>query len=126
MGANRQRQPTLQGETREIGTARQIDQLGRVVVPAELRKMLGLHAGDLLDFRFVDGHIAVIKVDPECALCGGRENLSERHGKSICSTCVLEIRDEPNCAICGRVGTELVARHDKFVCSTCVDEMTLV
>ena len=88
--------------------------------------MIGLHAGDLLDFRFVDGHIALIKVEPECALCGASENLVERHGKSICSNCVREIRDEPSCAICGLVGAELVARHDKFVCTTCVDEMTLV
>jgi transcriptional pleiotropic regulator of transition state genes len=125
MAASRQPRTTTNHETREIGTARQIDQLGRVVVPAELRKMLGLHPGDLLDFRFVDGHIAVLKVDPECALCGGREHLLERHGKSICATCVSEIREEPNCAICGRTG-DLVARHEKFVCTTCVDEMSLV
>jgi AbrB family transcriptional regulator, transcriptional pleiotropic regulator of transition state genes len=125
MAASRQPRTTTNQQTREIGTARQIDQLGRVVVPAELRKMLGLQPGDLLDFRFVDGHIAVLKVDPECALCGGREHLLERHGKSICATCVSEIREEPNCAICGRTG-ELVARHEKFVCTTCVDEMSLV
>ena len=44
-------------EHREIGTARQIDQLGRVVVPAELRKRIGLLTGDLLDFRIIGGNV---------------------------------------------------------------------
>jgi len=58
-----------------IGTARRIDQLGRVVVPAELRKLTGIRAGDLLDFR-ADGHsIVMTKVAPEYAVRGRSERL---------------------------------------------------
>jgi|tagenome__1003787_1003787.scaffolds.fasta_scaffold20724099_3 transcriptional pleiotropic regulator of transition state genes len=81
-----------QGGHHDVGTARQIDQLGRVVVPAELRKMLGLRTGDLLDFRLIDGYIAVSKVEPECALCGNRERLVDHADKKICRDCVAEIR----------------------------------
>jgi len=79
---------------RAIGTARRIDQLGRIVVPAELRRMIGLRTGDLVDFRFVDGHIAVLKVEAECALCGRSEGLTDWRDKHICRECIRDIRDD--------------------------------
>jgi transcriptional pleiotropic regulator of transition state genes len=81
-----------QPEHEEIGTVRQLDQLGRIVVPAELRKTIGLHSGDLLDFRIAAGHIVIARVDPECVLCGSREELVHRFEKSICEQCIGEIR----------------------------------
>ena len=107
---------------RSVGTSRHIDQLGRVVVPAELRKLMNIHAGDLLDFRAIDGHIAMIKVDPECAICGQSEGLVERRGKHLCADCIGELRRAPECAICGRFA-DLVERHDKHVCADCVQEL---
>jgi transcriptional pleiotropic regulator of transition state genes len=76
---------------RSIGTARRIDQLGRVVVPAELRKILGIRQGDLLDIRVEEGHIVLFKIDPECAICGKVDNLREMHEKHICKECVREL-----------------------------------
>jgi transcriptional pleiotropic regulator of transition state genes len=76
---------------RTIGTARRIDQLGRVVVPAELRRMLGIRQGDLLDIRVEDGHLILLKIDPECAICGRVDNLVELHEKHVCKDCVREI-----------------------------------
>jgi AbrB family transcriptional regulator, transcriptional pleiotropic regulator of transition state genes len=78
-------------EHHDIGTARQLDQLGRIVVPAELRRMVGLRTGDLLDFRIIAGHITIIKVDPECALCGNREGLVAHLDKSICAECIQDV-----------------------------------
>jgi transcriptional pleiotropic regulator of transition state genes len=107
---------------KSVGTARHIDQLGRIVVPAELRKLMNIHAGDLLDFRAVDGRIAIIKVDPECVICGQTEYLVERHGKHLCADCIGELRGAPECAICGRLA-DLVERHGKHVCADCVKEL---
>ena len=76
---------------RTIGTARRIDQLGRVVVPAELRRMLSIRQGDLLDIRVEDGHLVLLKIDPECAICGRADNLVEMHEKHVCKDCVREI-----------------------------------
>ena len=76
----------------EIGTVRKLDQLGRFVLPAELRNTIGLRPGDLLDFRIVAEHIVITRVDPACVLCGTREELVYRFAKSICAQCVLEIR----------------------------------
>jgi transcriptional pleiotropic regulator of transition state genes len=78
-------------EVRTIGTARRIDQLGRVVVPAELRRMLGIRQGDLLDIRVEDGHLVLLKIEPECAICGSPDNLVELHEKHVCKECVRDI-----------------------------------
>ena len=105
-----------------VGTTRRIDQLGRIVVPAELRKILGVQTGDLINCRFVDGHIALMKVDVECALCARRTDLVERNGKHICDQCIRALREEPECAICGRVDA-LVEQHGKHLCDVCVREI---
>jgi transcriptional pleiotropic regulator of transition state genes len=76
---------------RTIGTARRIDQLGRVVVPAELRRMLGIRQGDLLDIRVEDGRLVLLKLEPECAICSKADNLVELHEKHVCKDCAREI-----------------------------------
>jgi transcriptional pleiotropic regulator of transition state genes len=116
---------SIDPDVRSVGTTRRMDQLGRIVVPAELRKMLGIQTGDLVDFRFVDGHIALFKVADECALCGRREHLIEQGDKHVCETCVGELREKPRCAICGRLDA-LVERHGKFVCGGCVSDIRAV
>jgi transcriptional pleiotropic regulator of transition state genes len=99
---------------RAVGTTRRLDQLGRIVVPAELRKMLGIHTGDLIDFRFIDGHIALLKVAAECVLCGRREDLVERRGKHICVECVRDLRKESSET--GESGERFVELRDEFAC----------
>jgi AbrB family transcriptional regulator, transcriptional pleiotropic regulator of transition state genes len=76
---------------RSVGTARRIDQLGRVVVPAELRKMLGIRKGDLLDIRVEEGRLVLLKIDPECAICGAVDNLRPLHAKHVCKGCTSEL-----------------------------------
>ena len=76
---------------RTIGTARRIDQLGRVVVPAELRKILGIRQGDLLDIRVEDGRLVLLKIEPECAICGAVDNLLKLHEKHVCKDCAREL-----------------------------------
>jgi transcriptional pleiotropic regulator of transition state genes len=73
---------------RPIGAARRIDQLGRVVVPVELRRTLGLEVGDLLDIRVEQGRLVLAKLLPACVLCGSAERLRERHGRHVCLDCV--------------------------------------
>ena len=69
-----------ENNVRSVGTARRIDQLGRVVVPAELRNI-----------RVEDGRLVLVKIEPECAICGGSDNLQKLHEKQICKDCVGEL-----------------------------------
>ncbi|HEX5614010.1 MAG TPA: AbrB/MazE/SpoVT family DNA-binding domain-containing protein [Acidimicrobiia bacterium] len=75
-----------------IGTARRIDQLGRVVVPVELRRLLGIREGDLLDIRAQDGHLVLDRIEPSCIFCGEDSSaLRERHGKHVCAGCLADL-----------------------------------
>ena len=76
---------------RSVGTARRIDQLGRVVVPAELRKILGIHKGDLLDILVEEGRRVLLKIEPECVICGNVDNLRTLHDKHVCKGCASEL-----------------------------------
>ena len=78
-----------------IGTARRIDALGRVVVPAELRRLLGIKEGDLLDIHVEQGQLVLQRLDPACAVCGGRDGLRSLHGKHVCSSCVESLSAAP-------------------------------
>jgi AbrB family looped-hinge helix DNA binding protein len=77
--------------TRPADLAAALDQLGRVVVPAELRRMLSIRQGDMLDIRVEGGHLVLFKIDPECAICGREDELVELHEKHVCKDCVRDI-----------------------------------
>jgi transcriptional pleiotropic regulator of transition state genes len=73
------------------GVARKVDQLGRVVVPAELRKQLDIREGDLVEFS-VDGRgIVLEKVAQRCVFCGAtapNAELREFAKQLVCERCV--------------------------------------
>jgi transcriptional pleiotropic regulator of transition state genes len=70
------------------GVVRRLDQLGRVVVPAELRRALGIRHGDLIETRLENGRVVIRKFEPDCAFCGGAVNLVELRDKHVCNDCV--------------------------------------
>jgi transcriptional pleiotropic regulator of transition state genes len=76
---------------RSVGTARRIDQLGRVVVPAELRKILGIRKGDLLDIHVEEGRLVLLKIEPECVICARPDNLLTLHEKHVCKECASDL-----------------------------------
>ncbi|MDQ1468513.1 MAG: AbrB family transcriptional regulator, transcriptional pleiotropic regulator of transition state [Actinomycetota bacterium] len=71
-----------------IGMTRRIDALGRIVVPAELRRILEIRVGDLLDIRVEDGHVVLAKVENDCVFCGAADSLHPYHEKLVCNSCV--------------------------------------
>jgi transcriptional pleiotropic regulator of transition state genes len=71
-----------------IGMTRRIDALGRIVVPAELRRFLEIRVGDLLDIRVEDGHVVLAKVEQTCVFCGSGDSLRPYHEKRVCNGCV--------------------------------------
>lgn len=78
------------------GIVRQIDHLGRIVLPKELRKTMNLKTKDSLEI-FTDGEQIVLrKYAPGCILCNSVEELVSLYpGKLICSSCVkLIVKEE--------------------------------
>jgi transcriptional pleiotropic regulator of transition state genes len=71
-----------------IGMTRRIDALGRIVVPAELRRILEIRVGDLLDIRVEDGRVVLAKVEQACVFCSSVDGLRPYHEKLVCGACV--------------------------------------
>ncbi len=74
----------------ETGIARKIDDLGRIVIPAETRRLFSIREGDQLTISVEDDTIVLRKLDSTCTFCGSTENVSPFKGKGLCSDC----RDE--------------------------------
>ena len=70
---------------------RKVDDLGRIVLPAELRKLYGISEGDRLEIFVDDGRIVLSKIEDTCALCGGRDHLVNVAERQVCGTCRQQI-----------------------------------
>ena len=75
------------------GIVRRVDELGRVVLPIELRRTLEIEERDLLEIMLEDDRIVLRKFQPTCIFCGAEEDLLEYRGKRICGKC-LKCLDE--------------------------------
>ena len=72
------------------GIIRNLDQLGRLVIPKETRKAFNLNDGDPIEM-FTDGdEIILKKYNPGCHCCGSMDHLTEVLGLKICPKCLKE------------------------------------
>lgn len=77
---------------KSTGIVRKVDELGRVVLPIELRRNLDINVKDPLEI-YVDNETVVLKkYAPSCLFCGNAEEITEFKGKKICSVCLDEIK----------------------------------
>lgn len=77
---------------KSTGIVRKVDDLGRIVLPKELRKILDIEERDPLEI-FVDGsYIMLQKYQPSCIFCGNADNVTHYKGKNICGDCVAELK----------------------------------
>lgn len=74
---------------------RKIDAMGRLVLPVELRKNLGLTFDDSLEILIDDESIVLKKYVPACIFCGEAAGLTDFKGKKICPNCRKELETEP-------------------------------
>lgn len=80
------------GPLADTGIVRRVDDLGRIVIPMELRRTLGIHVKDPLSISVDGENIILRKHEDSCAICGSESDTAEIRGRSICSACVREIK----------------------------------
>lgn len=74
------------------GIVRPVDALGRVVIPIELRRTMGIKTDDSLEV-FVDGQFIMLKkYEPSCVFCGSSDNIVQVKGKNVCADCLAEMK----------------------------------
>ena len=73
------------------GIIKKIDEMGRIVLPAEIRKKLDLQKKDRIEFFWHDNHLVLQKHEPACTFCGGTDGIVAFAGKNICKACRAKI-----------------------------------
>ncbi len=73
------------------GIIRRVDELGRVVIPIEIRNQFNIVEKDPIEIYVDDDSIVLKKFEPNCIFCGNTENLVEFTNKLICKDCSEKI-----------------------------------
>jgi AbrB family transcriptional regulator, transcriptional pleiotropic regulator of transition state genes len=76
---------------KSTGVVRKIDELGRVVLPSEIRKVFGIHEGDQLDISVEGEKVILEKRQDLCVFCGAESPEVDFRGRRVCQTCVQEL-----------------------------------
>lgn len=78
---------------KSTGIVRKVDELGRIVLPVELRRTLGIAEKDPLEI-FVEGDTIVLhKYQPTCVFCDETSGIVSYKGKNVCPSCVKKLND---------------------------------
>ena len=73
---------------KSTGIVRRVDELGRVVIPIELRNKFGIAEKDPIEIYVEGSNIILKKYEQNCVFCGNSKNLSEYKGKLIENFCL--------------------------------------
>ncbi|MBB6631938.1 MULTISPECIES: AbrB/MazE/SpoVT family DNA-binding domain-containing protein [Clostridium] len=77
---------------KSTGVVRRVDELGRIVIPIELRRTLDIAEKDALEI-YVDGEQIILKkYEPACIFCGDARDVTNYKGKNICKSCMEEFK----------------------------------
>ncbi|HHU89587.1 MAG TPA: AbrB/MazE/SpoVT family DNA-binding domain-containing protein [Clostridiaceae bacterium] len=77
---------------KSTGIVRKVDELGRVVLPIELRRTLDIAEKDALEI-YVDGATIILrKYEPACIFCDSAKDITVYKGKNICNDCLAQLK----------------------------------
>ena len=78
---------------KSTGIIRKVDDLGRIVLPIELRRTLDIAERDELEIFMEDDRIVLRKYEPACVFCSSEQGLISYRGKNVCQECARKIAD---------------------------------
>lgn len=73
---------------KSTGMVRKVDELGRVVIPKELRTTMGIAEKDALEIFVKEDEIILKRYEPACVFCGNANETINHHSKIVCKECV--------------------------------------
>lgn len=74
------------------GIVRKVDELGRIVLPIELRRNLNIEEKDALEIYVEGASIILRKYQPSCIFCGDAKDIIHYKNKNICQNCLRRIQ----------------------------------
>ena len=81
---------------KSTGIVRKLDELGRIVLPIELRRTLDIAEKDSLEIYMDGPSIVLKKYQPACIFCDDAKDVIVYHGKNICPKCIKALQDALN------------------------------
>ena len=79
---------------KSTGIVRKVDELGRIVIPIELRRTLNIAKRDSLEI-YVDGEQIILKkYAPACIFCDDAKDIQNYKGKNICKSCLEDLANQ--------------------------------
>lgn len=76
------------------GIIRRVDNLGRIVIPIEIRRALSIEIKDPLEISLNGDAIVLRRLSTNCALCGSKDTTYKLGDKYICADCIRRIKQE--------------------------------
>ena len=73
---------------KSTGIVRKVDELGRIVLPIELRRTLDIAEKDPLEICVSEDSIILKKYQPSCVFCDSAKNITNYKGKNVCAACI--------------------------------------
>ncbi|MGN0980778.1 MAG: AbrB/MazE/SpoVT family DNA-binding domain-containing protein [Candidatus Avoscillospira sp.] len=77
---------------KSTGIVRRVDELGRIVLPIELRRTLDIGEKDSLEIYVEGSSIVLKKYMPSCIFCNDTKGIVNYKGKNICAACMRELK----------------------------------
>lgn len=76
---------------KSTGIVRKVDELGRIVLPIELRRTLDIAVKDELEIYLDDDKVILKKYEPSCIFCSSSRNLVSFRDRNVCSECIKQM-----------------------------------
>ena len=78
---------------KSTGIIRKVDDLGRIVLPIELRRTLDIAERDELEIFMENDRIILQKYEPACIFCGSCRSIKTFQSKNICADCIGKLTE---------------------------------
>lgn len=76
---------------KSTGIVRKVDELGRIVLPIELRRTLDIAEKDSLEIYVDEDSIILRKYQPACIFCDNAQGVISFKGKNVCRDCIMDM-----------------------------------
>jgi transcriptional pleiotropic regulator of transition state genes len=77
---------------KDTGIVRKIDELGRIVIPMEIRRVLGINQRDEIEIFTEGDRVILTKYQPNCSFCASSDKLKTFKGKQVCQKCINDLK----------------------------------
>ena len=78
---------------KSTGIVRKVDELGRIVLPIEMRRTLDIAEKDALEIYVEGSSVILKKYKPSCIFCDSAKNVTAFKGKNVCPACLRDLKE---------------------------------